>query len=107
MNLTPKQIIPTITFFQKIKIELFESFCENYALLNGDSHFEYCSEDWNYHDKSWKIKTEFKNVNLSFLKYLCEQENIETIEFEQWKNYYRFECNNGIIYSDVKKKYLI
>ena len=46
MNLSPEQVIPTINFFKKIQVELFEKFCEE-PLLNGESYYAYCYECYN------------------------------------------------------------
>ena len=105
MNLSPEQVIPTINFFKKIQVELFEKFCEE-PLLNGESCYEYCYKCYEK-DGSYVIKPEFKNINLPFLNCLCGNSGIKVTGPITWGQIYRFECRNGNIYDDVIKKYLI
>ena len=106
MNLLPEQVIPTINFFKKIQVKLFEEFCKE-PLLNGETRYAYYYESYDK-DANCIIKPEFENVNLLFLRCLCADAGIKISDpIPCWGRIYLFKCENGNIYEGVRKKYLI
>lgn len=96
-NLSKEQILPTLTFFKKVKSHLLERLSENKML-----EFETTYIDYNRETEMFYIVPELAQVNRNLLNYLCQEVGITFYSFEDC---YHFETTEQNIYTDLKKKY--
>ena len=104
MNLTSEQIIPTINFFNKVQTILFTRFCEDKAYLGHNVEFECYYIDWDFKTQQFFTNPEVISVNLPLLNCLCQDRGIV---FYTYEDRLHFDCPNGQIYNNIKKKSLL
>lgn len=96
-NLSKEQVLPTLTFFKKVKSRLLDRLSENKTL-----EFEILYIDYNRETEKFFIVPELAQVNRNLLNYLCQEIGITFYSFEDC---YHFETTIENIYTNLKKKY--